>query len=343
MKKKYSIGIIGAGMYGKVHIRSLKQDNRAEIAWVCSASRETTDAAAVEFNIPKRTLDYKDILSDPAVDAVIIATPPYLHCQQLVDALGAGKHVLLEKPMAISPEGVSRIVDAAGKSKECIVLEASCRHTRLQPKYEFIKKIVKSGKLGRIYHIHHNALSRGTFIEWNKNGAWGMDKKLAGGGPFIDWGAYDLSFHLGLLDDVPELKTVKSFSIGGLRDLSHLVGLCDTEQHGAAWMEFDGDLTYYYERGAGVHCETNCETRLYGTKGGLRFFYPGWESCEVEYFFDDGESRKEKLVIDMSGAVDDNVALTRHFLDCIDGKADPEMPVSIAAKHMRILFKILNR
>jgi len=340
--KKYNLGIIGAGMYGKVLMKSLGLDQRADISWVCSASEATTLSAAHEFGIEKWTTDYHAVLADPAVEAVVIATPPYLHAQQLVDALAAGKHVLLEKPLAESPESVERILAAVEKKPELLVLDASCRHTRLTPKFRFIKELIDSGRLGQIYHIHHNHLSRGTFIEWNPLGAWAMNKKLAGGGPFIDWGVYDLSFHLGLLDDQPELISLHSFSRNGLRDVSKLVAFSDIEQHGAAWMELSGGLTYYYERGAGAHAETPNETRIYGTKGGLRFQFSSWDNQEVEYFYvENGEPRKEILTVDTSGAPDDSLALTTHFLDCLDGKVKPLMPIQIAAKHMQILFKIL--
>ena len=341
--KKYNLGIIGAGMYGKVLMHCFQQDERANITWVNSASEATTRSAAEEFGIEKWTLEYRDILADPTVDTVVIATPPYLHAEQLTAALSAGKHVLIEKPLAESMESVKKILDAVEQTPNLVVLDASCRHTRLTRKFQFIKAMIDNGQLGEIYHIHHNHLSRSTFIEWNPNGAWAMNRELAGGGPFIDWGVYDLSFHLGLLDDVPQLKSLRSFSRNDLRDLSRLVEFSDVEQHGAAWLEFDTGLTYYYERGAGVHAETPNETRLDGTKGGLRFQFPSWDSNEVEFFYtENGEPRKETLTIDASDAPDDSLALTSHFLDCLDGKVEPLMPVRRAAKHMEILFGILN-
>jgi predicted dehydrogenase len=342
MKSNYSIGIIGAGMYGKVFMRALQTDPRARLSWVCSATEATTRGAAKEFGVPLATLNYQDILADPGVDAVMIATPPYLHAQLVVDALAAGKHVLVEKPLAVSREGVAQIVAAVQAAPGKVVLEASCRHARLQPKFEFAHDFIKSGKLGQIYHIHHRFLSRRTFIEWNKKGAWAMDRKLAGGGPLMDMGVYDLSFHLGLLDDVPQLKSLRSFTVSGLRDISHLVPFNDVEQHAAAWMEFDTGLTYYYECGGGVHGETANETGIYGTKGGLHLQYPRWNSCSMEYFYADELPRKETFEVDMSKSPDDDAALARHFLDCLDGKAQPMMPMSRAAKHIEILFKILS-
>jgi predicted dehydrogenase len=343
MVKIHNIGIIGAGMYGKVLIKYFKQDERANILWVNSASEATTKSAAEEFRVEKWSTDYRDVLADPAVDAVVIATPPYLHTEQLEAALAAKKHVLLEKPMAESRESLRRIVKAVEDAPDRIVLEASCRHTRLTRKFQYIKEMLDTGKLGEIYHIHHNHLMRSTFIEYNPKGTWATNKKLAAGGPFADWGVYDLSFHLGLLNDVPQLKSLKKFTRTDLRDMSKLAPFSDIEQHGAAWMEFDTGLTYYYERGAGVHAETPNETRLYGTKGGLRFQFPTWDSNEAEFFFvENGEPHKETLTIDMTGAPDDSHATTTHFLDCLDGSAQPLMTVQRAAKHMEILFKIMD-
>ena len=340
---KYNLGIIGVGMYGKVLMRYFQQDERANILWVNSASEATTKSAAQEFGVDKWSTEYRDVLNDPAVDAVVIATPPFLHAEQLEAALATGKHVLLEKPIAESRESLQRILKAVEAAPSLKVLEASCRHTRLTRKFQFIKSMIAEGKLGEVYHIHHNSLGRSTFIEYNPAGVWAMNKSLAGGGPFADRGVYDLSFHLGLLNDAPQLKSLQRFARNDLRDMSRLVKFSDVEQHGAAWMEFDTGLTYYYENGAGVNNEAQNETRIYGTKGGLRFQHFSWDSNEVEFFYvEDGEPRKETFRIDMTQEPDDSLAITTHFLDYLDGKAEPLMTVPLAAKHMEILFRIMD-
>src|SRR5215216_214427 len=134
--KKYNLGIIGAGMYGKILIRNFQKDDRANILWVNSASETTTRSAAEEFGAENWTLDYREILADPAVDAVVIATPPFLHAEQLENSLAAGKQVLLEKPIAESRESLRRIVAAVDQRPDLLVLEASCRHTRLTRKFQ---------------------------------------------------------------------------------------------------------------------------------------------------------------------------------------------------------------
>ena len=185
--------------------------------------------------------------------------------------------------------------------------------------------MLDNGDIGEVYHIHHNHLMRRTFIEYNPRGIWSLKKSLAGGGPFLDWGVYDLSFHLGLLNDRPKLARIKRFARNGIKIFSNPKIKSDVEEHGAAFMEFDTGLTYYYERGAGVHCEVPNETRIFGTKGSLRFSYTTWDSPEIEHFWVNKNRVEKRTVykVDMSKHPGDNPALINHFLDCLAGKAKP--------------------
>ena len=347
---EFKIGIIGAGMYGRNYLetfRSLRSSsrNRAAITWVASASEASVKAALEEYNIPHGTRDYREMLKDPDLDAVVITSPPDTHVAMAVDSLRAGKHVLVEKPMAVNRGEVQTLLAEVKKHPGQVVLEASCRHTRLQPKFTFIKNLIGNGRLGEVYHIHHNHLYPMTFIEYNPKGGWAMKKASAGGGPFLDWGVYDLSFHLGLLDDRPELKSLRKFHRRDLRDLSSLAPGTDIEQHGAAWMEFTDGLTYYYERGAGVFCDVPNETRIHGTRGSLRFAYCSWDSPVVDLYTADGQNQPvhETLTVDYSAhPANDNIPFVGHFLDCLEGKAEPMMTPERAAKHLEILFRILD-
>lgn len=344
MINKLNIGLIGAGMIGDVHIENVRKDGRAEVTWIAARTEETLQAKMKKHQIDQGTLDYRELLNDRSLDAVIIASPPHTHLAILKDALAAGKHVLLEKPMVPNRQELEQLIAEVEKHPNLLVLECSCRHARLQPKFRFIKQMIDAGKLGEVYHIHHNHLMRGTFIEYNPAGYWAHQKKLSGGGPFIDWGVYDLSFHLGLLGDRPQIKSIRSFTRNGLKHFPDPNFQSDVEEHGAAFLEFDTGLTYYYERGSGVHAEVPNETRIYGTKGSLRFGFCSWDAPEVDFFTFDrhGNETTEKLMVDMSHHTDDNFELTRHFLDClIDGVA-PEMTVQLAAKHLDILFQILS-
>jgi predicted dehydrogenase len=341
--KKVKIGLIGAGMIGDAHINAVRRDGRGEVAWIASRTEQTVQAKQKDFGIPNATTRYREMLKDPDLDAIIIAAPPFSHRAMLKEALEAGKHVLLEKPMATTREELDEIQNVVSRYPEKYVLECSCRHTRLQPKFQAIKELIDAGRIGEVYHIHHNALTRRTFIDWNPAGAWAHEKRLAGGGPIMDWGEYDFSFHLGLLDDVPQLKSVRSFARNGLKPLADKNFHSDVEEHSASWLEFDTGLTYYYERGSGVQAEIPNETRIFGTKGSLRFAFCSWESPEVDLFYlEDGQEKHRTFQVEIPKDHDDNFELIRHFLDVLIDGASPEMTVDLAAKHQEILFRILS-
>ena len=337
-----NIGLIGAGMIGDVHIKNLRLDGRGDVTHIAEKSEKVLAEKMDKWGITKGTTDYREMLEDKTLDAVIIGAPPYLHFQMVQDILAAGKHVLLEKPMAITPDDMQKTVELVAGHPNQIVLECTCRHARLQPKFTFIKSLIDSGAIGDVYHIHHNALSRGTFIEYNPDGYWAHQKKLAGGGPFFDWGVYDLSFHLGLLGDKPQLKSLRSFTKNGLKHYPQGF-VSDIEEHGAAWLEFDNGMTYYYSRGNGVQAEIPNETRIFGTKGSLKFAFCSWDAPEIEhYYLEDGEEKHRTLTVEIPETHDDNAEMSKHFMDVLVDGAAPKMTVDLAAKHLNILFQILN-
>ncbi len=341
---KIQVGIIGTGMWGKTHIRHFQKNKRAKVRWVCDNLDQLVADAQSAFDVKHGTTDYREMLADPKLDAVVIATPAHLHAPMAIDAIRAGKHTLIEKPMAIDTDGIQAILEAMADEPDVAVLEGSARHSRLQPKFEFIRNFIREGRLGDVYHIHHVMAQQSTFIEYNPDGAWAMNKATAGGGPVLDWGVYDLSFHLGILNDLPELVDLQGFSKNGLRDLSKIIPETDIEQHAIALMTFDTGMTYYYERGAGLHMEIPGETRIYGTQGGLRFSYLTWESNKIQYFHGQKKPKQRILKVSMKQhAHHDNLPLVKNFLDCIEGKAAPAMRAQLAAKHLQILLKITTQ
>jgi myo-inositol 2-dehydrogenase/D-chiro-inositol 1-dehydrogenase len=96
-RDKLKVGVIGAGMIGDIYMDRIRRDGRGEVTWIASKTERTLSKKLKQFKIPHGSLDYLDMLRDSQLDAVIIATPPFLHAAMLKDALAAGKHVLLEK------------------------------------------------------------------------------------------------------------------------------------------------------------------------------------------------------------------------------------------------------
>ena len=261
-----------------------------------------------------KTHDYQDILRDPEVDVVLIATPPHLHREMFIDTVKAGKHVLLEKPMALDMNEIDEMMKVKDEHPEVIAMECSGRHSRLTPKFRAVKEIIDSGALGEIYSIYHSSVARQNRpgIEFHPPAKWFLDKSQAGGGPLFDWGVYDLCFHLGVLGDATELEKVESAVLkGGLDEVDPGTDIYDVEEHLMVHMRLSRNVSYYWERAAHANMESPNETRIYGTRGGIKLAYCTWdEPVIVVYDLDEGgKAREKRIELDYKG-IEDGFSLT---------------------------------
>lgn len=339
----YKVGIIGAGMIARVHLANLQKTGRARISWLAARNPENLEKVRSEFNIPKSTLNYKEILADPEVDVVLITTPPDLHKQMFIEAIKAGKNVLLEKPMAMSLDEMDEMLSLKAKYPEQLAMECSGRHSRLIPKYRKVKEIIKSGALGEIYAIHHNCIGRQNRpgIEYHPTAKWFLNKAIAGGGPLFDWGVYDLSFHLGILGDQNEVENIESVKLmNGLDEVDPGTDIYDVEEHFIVNMKLTGGIKYYWERGAHANMEAGNETRIYGSRGGIKLGFNSWDDPWLIFYDLDeqGKARNQKIMLDYSDQ-DDGYALSEHLIKVLDGKEEPVISMELARKHMEIIFR----
>lgn len=341
----YKFGLLGAGMIAQRHIKNLQATGRAEVTWVAARRQEAVDKVKKDFNIGKATTDYREMLADPELDAVIISTPPDTHKQFFKETLEAGKHVILEKPAGMTLTEVDEMIALKNNHPELMVCDASCRHSRLQPMFTFVKSFIEQGHLGEIYYVHHNAVTQQSRpgIEYHPTAKWFLNKQIAGGGPLFDWGVYDLSFHLGILGDAPELDAInRIFLKSNLDQVDPQTDIYDVEEHFVAQLSFSNQLDFYWERGGHANMEVPNETRIYGTKGGLKFHFLSWDDHEVKFYFVENEGKgkaaTKSFQVDFKNH-DDELELIRHFVEVLDGKARPSMPLELARKHLEIIFK----
>jgi predicted dehydrogenase len=205
------------------------------VTWACDvSSADKLTAFQQRFGIKHQTRDYWDILNDPQLNTVYVCTPPSTHLSIAKDVLRANKNLILEKPLVINEHELISFSQEVKNHPELLVMDGSARHSRLQPKFPFVKEMISSGKLGDIYFIHHRCLisKQRPGIESNPGAVWFLDKEQAGGGCFFDWGVYDLSFHLGILEEQPELLQVNGFLRRGLDDEGAKVAINTVEEHG---------------------------------------------------------------------------------------------------------------
>lgn len=332
-------------MIAEKHINSFLETKRARISWIADLKEEALIRVKEKFPIERTTTDYMDILNEKNVDAVIICTPPPIHKRVFIDAVEAGKNILVEKPLAMNLSDIDEMIEAEKSHPNLIISDCSARHSRLQPKYKVVKDIIDSGVLGEIYFVHHNCIWRQNRagIEYHPTAKWFLNKAIAGGGPLFDWGVYDLSFHLGVLGDKPELLKVQNVLLkNGLDAVDPGTDVFDVEEHFSANMEFSGGMRYHWERANNANMEADSETRIYGTHGGLKFGFHSWDPAQIIFYDVDnnstGKARKQVIEVDMTNHGGDDFELAAHYIRMLDGKEKMLMPLALARKHLEIIL-----
>lgn len=172
-KKILKVCLIGCGRAGMIHARNYKNKiENARIVAVADAVLEAAEAAAEELGVEKCFSDYKEILTDPEIDAVIVVAPTNLHKQIVIDCAAAGKHIFCEKPMAMTVEECDEMIAACDQHK--VKLQIGFMR-RFDASFREAKRLVEEGAIGDLVQIHSN--TRGP----SKPRPWMYDIKKSNG------------------------------------------------------------------------------------------------------------------------------------------------------------------
>ncbi|NLW50761.1 MAG: Gfo/Idh/MocA family oxidoreductase [Candidatus Brocadiaceae bacterium] len=144
------VGVIGIGVFGRLHARVCAESDRLRLAAACSR-REASVAPLAERYGVWTTTDYRELVARPDVDIVIVCSPDGLHCRHGVAALEAGKHVFVEKPMAVTVPECDRMIEAAERSDVRLTVGQILRFV---PRYAAARERIAAGEIGRIIHMY---------------------------------------------------------------------------------------------------------------------------------------------------------------------------------------------
>ena len=245
-------GLLSTARINRLLVPAIRAGSRSELTTVASRTIDRARAYADEWRIPRALGSYDALLADPEIDVVYIPLPNSLHVEWTVKALDAGKHVLCEKPLALTVEDVDRI-DAAAKRSGRVAAEAFMyRH---HPLTHAAEAVVRSGRLGRIRGYN------GAFtFPLTREGDVRLDPAL-GGGSLWDVGCYPLSYSNLLAGAVPvEVFAWQQLSATGVDlELSAMMRYAD-----GAVARFDSGFTG----------PLRAEMEVVGTHGSLRIERP---------------------------------------------------------------------
>jgi predicted dehydrogenase len=200
------LAIIGAGVWGDTHAGIFAEHRDAKTVAICDLDEARAVEVAKKHGIKEVYTDYRDMLAKSKFDAVSIVTPDFLHGDISVACAEAGKHMLIEKPIATSREDVHRIVEAANKNRVRVMVDL---HNRWSPPFALAKQSIDAGELGDLQH----AYVRLNEIKWV-----GTDMLSWTAQSSIMWflGSHSLDTLRWLFND--EVKRVYSVSHRGVMD-----------------------------------------------------------------------------------------------------------------------------
>jgi len=174
MTEKMNFALIGYGAWGRFHARSIDKAHNASLAIIAANGDASATAAAQEWPKARVVRDWRAAIADPAIEAVAVSVPNYLHADVAVAALQAGKHVLLEKPMATTLADCDRVVAAAKSSGRVLTVG---HENRLSPQWGRIRSLIDEGAIGRPEHVHVTLF---RFPYRQGSGGWRYDRARIG-------------------------------------------------------------------------------------------------------------------------------------------------------------------
>ena len=184
---RLSIALVGLGYWGPNLARNFASIEDCDLTWCCDASEEARARLAGQYPSTRFTDDLAEVLADPDVDAVVLATPVPTHAELAVRVLESGKHCFVEKPLGQSVADAQLAVDAAQSTGKTLMVGHLLEY---HPGVQRLKELSDSGELGdEIYYIYGNRLNLGK-VRADENALWSL-------------GAHDVSVLLYLADEEP--------------------------------------------------------------------------------------------------------------------------------------------
>jgi len=198
------VGVIGTGFIGPAHIEALRRLGTVRVVALADVNEQTAKSKATALGVERYYGDYRAMLAKEDIEAVHICTPNNLHYAMSKKALDAGKHVVCEKPLAISVGEGEELVKLAAKKR---VVNAVHFNIRYYPLMRQVKLMVENGEFGKIFAIHGSYLQDWLFYPTDYN--WRLEPSLSGKSRAIA----DVGSHwIDLIEYVSGLRIVEVFA-----------------------------------------------------------------------------------------------------------------------------------
>jgi len=262
------LGVIGCGVIGaSAHLPDATRSPLLEVVAVADLIEERVRSAAGRFGVPAAHESGDQLLEDDRVEAVVLAMPTGVRTPLALRALARGKHVLLEKPVAMNAAEVRELIAARGDR----VVGCCSSRFRMLPSAKAATECVASGALGALRVVRARALLAAGAAPTSPPPPWRVSKTLNGGGILVNWGCYDLDYLLGLTgwQLKPRVVLAQAWPLA-----PHLAARVDprsdAENHCVALIRCEGGTVISLERAEFVSAADDEAWQILGANASLR-------------------------------------------------------------------------
>jgi predicted dehydrogenase len=172
-KRKLRAAIFGTGFVGRIHVEGVRRLGTVEVPAIAASGPVKARRFADEVGVTRSTGDYRELLSGPAIDAVHICTPNHLHFPMAKAAMEAGKHVLCEKPLALTSVQAQELVRIA---LERNLVNCTCHNLRYYPQVQNMRRLREAGELGEIHSVQGAYLQDWLLYDTDYN--WRIERRM---------------------------------------------------------------------------------------------------------------------------------------------------------------------
>jgi len=335
--RKLKFAIIGCGRISYKHVEALLNNREeTELTAVCDIVPEKADRCLKEYllgipgiQVPHIYTDYKDMLEKAEIDVVAIATESGYHPQIAIDCMNAGKHIIVEKPMALSTKDAEAMIDSAGRNnvKLCV-----CHQNRFNKPIKQLRKAIESGRFGRLINgtariLWTRDMNYYTQAPWR--GTWGLD-----GGTLMNQCIHNIDLLQWMLGG--EIDTVYAQTGNYIRDI-------DAEDFGAMIIRFKNGAIGIVEGSACVYPKNLEETlSIFGEKGTVCI--GGLAVNKIEAWrFGDNKDSEEEILMHQEDDPDTvygfgHIPLYKDMIDAINSGREPLINGEQGMKGMKIIL-----
>ncbi|MBX3747246.1 MAG: Gfo/Idh/MocA family oxidoreductase [Verrucomicrobiae bacterium] len=257
---KTKVALLGAGFIAEIHLESYQRFvPEAEVVAVYTRNPERAEAFARKHHIGLWYSDLEAAIRESGCDVVDVCIPNFLHHRAVLTAAAAGRHVILEKPMAMNLEEADEMIAACARAnRKLMYAEELC----FAPKYERVRKLVQEGAIGSIYQMRQAERHSGPHSDWF------YDINQSGGGALMDLGCHGIAWFRWMLGGRPTVRAVQAHMqtdlIHGARTRAEENVICTVEFEGGAigvvensWAKYGGmdDRVEVYGTGGVIYAD----------------------------------------------------------------------------------------